>query len=56
MAHLIDNQQKYGELYDFTHGTDFENTIKNELGFTKVEKTRYFTPISRATRASRCLR
>jgi len=36
MAHFVDHHTKYGELYDFCGMvTDFENTIKSELDFTK---------------------
>ncbi len=36
MAHFVDRHTKYGELYDFSGMVaDFENTIKNELDFTK---------------------
>lgn len=36
LAHFIDNHTKYGKLYDFSSmAQDFENTLKNELDFTK---------------------
>jgi ubiquinone biosynthesis protein len=36
LAHFIDNHTKYGKMYDFSNMVlDFENTLKNELDFTK---------------------
>ncbi len=36
MAYLLDHHTKYGEIYDFSGMVaDFENTLKNELDFTK---------------------
>ncbi|MFA5383235.1 MAG: AarF/UbiB family protein [Eubacteriales bacterium] len=36
MAHLLDHHTKYGRIYDFSGMVaDFDNTIKNELDFTK---------------------
>jgi len=36
MAHFLDHHTKYGEIYDFSGMVaDFENTLKNELDFTK---------------------
>jgi len=36
IAHFIDNHTKYGKMYDFSNMVlEFENTLKNELDFTK---------------------
>jgi ubiquinone biosynthesis protein len=36
LAHFMDNHTKYGQMYDFsTVAAEFENTMKNELDFTK---------------------